>query len=99
MKTVNDTIDLTDYILQVLEDDAGRTAKHPVVIGEGLDDYVDIEYGVLRALGQVLRYRYVVIGQIYQIRKGRCLDRITIKRNDRRVVHFWFDVTAAVSKY
>lgn len=98
MKTVNDTIDLTDYIIQVLKDGAGRTAKYPVVIA-GVDDYVDVEYSVLRALGKVLKYRYVVVQQLYQIRKGRCLDRITIKRDDRRIVHFWFDVTATVSKY
>lgn len=99
MRTVNDTIDLTDYIIQHIEDGAGASAKNPIRIKEGVDDYVDVEYAVLRTLGKVLKYRYVVVQQLYQIRRGRCLDRITIKMDDRSIVHWWFDVTVAVEKY
>jgi hypothetical protein len=100
MHTLDSTvIDLTPYIIQHLQDGAGSSWKNALRIDEGTEDYVDVEYGVLRALAEVLHYRYVVVRQLYMLRKGRCLDKISIKRDDRRIVHFWFDVTFAVSNY
>jgi hypothetical protein len=88
-------IDITHYIIDHLQNNAGTSYRNPLkILKKDAGDYVDLEYGIIKAIASSLEFRYTVKEQIlFFSKRHRVYDIITIEKSDRTVQKFWFDIS------
>lgn len=81
--------------------DSGQSRESPIVIHrQEPDDYVAVEYGVLRCLGHGRGVRWRLIQQAVFVHNGRRIDQLkieTVRTTREQIVkqieNYYFDIT------
>jgi hypothetical protein len=94
-------IDITNYIIDHLQNKAGSSYRNPIkILKEDSVDYVDLEYGIIKAIAEVLKFRYTVKDQVlFFSKRHKVYDIITIEKDDRTVQKFWIEITDVFGRY
>jgi hypothetical protein len=88
-------IDITHYIIDHIQNKSGSSYRNPIkILKEDAVDYVNLEFGIIKAIASSLKFKYTVKEQILFISKRhKVYDILTIQKDDRKILKFWFDVT------
>jgi hypothetical protein len=86
---------ITHYIISHIQNNAGSSYRNPIkILKEDSVDYVDLEYGIIKAIAEVLKFRYTVKDQVlFFSKRHKVYDIITIEKSDRTVQKYWFDIS------
>jgi hypothetical protein len=88
-------IDITHYIIDHLQNNAGTSYRNPLkILKKDAGDYVDLEYGIIKAIASALKYKYTVKEQLLLVSKRhKVYDIILVEYNDRNTKKYCFDIT------
>lgn len=94
-------IDITLYIISHIQNNAGSSYRNPIkILKEDAEDYVDLEYGIIKEIASTLKYKYTVREQIlFFSKRHKVYDIITIQKDDRKIQKLWFDITQVFGKH
>ena len=88
-------IGITHFIVNHIQNNAGSSCRNPIKFSkENTEDYVDMEYGIIKAIASAFEFNYTVKEQIFFISKRhRVYDIIKIEKSDKTVQKFCYEIT------
>lgn len=93
---MNHHIDITQYIIDHLQNNTGTSYRNPIKfrMDDAIEDYVDLEYQIIRAIADLLELKYTVKEQVlFFSKRHKVYDIILVEYNDRNTKKYCFDIT------